>query len=228
MKKALNLACGSRTIESTKEMHWINVDSYERSGVTLDRIMDITKKFSFLSDQYDYIYSEQFIEHINWLEGLKFLRNCFRVLKKDGILRLVLPDYRKIFQKYLDRDYDFFDVFFKGLNEGDLPYYTRVYNEPQKVKKERKDNPPPRWHTSGRFEDRKRLELRCRRYTHPIEIVDWFVHQYFEHKCLYDFESLIGHLSDIGFSEIWETDIKDIDSHEPTRITSSLYIEAIK
>ena len=218
----LNIGCGRNCKEG-----FINIDSVEREN-KLDMILDVTKKFPFEKDSVDYIYAEHFIEHLNWLEGLKFLRNCFRVLKPNGILRLVLPDYYHIFQAYLDRDYAFFEVFFKGLNEGDLPYYCRVYNETEKVRRERKDNPPPDWHLSRKKEDRERLELRCRRYMFMIEIVDWFCHQYGEHKTLWDYWSLNGYLMEMGFSKIEKTDIKDIDSSAPTRITSSLFLESIK
>lgn len=227
MKKALNIGCGRRTIKSTIEMEWTNVDLYEREQ-KLDLVIDVTKEWKFEKNAYDYIYAEQFIEHLNWLEGKHFLKNCFEVLKKGGKLRLVLPHYRKIFQKYLEDDNEFFEVFFRGLNEGDLHYYSQVYLDPEKVLKERKDNPPPEWHTSPKREDRKRLKLRCRRFNYLIEIVDWFCHQFKEHKCLYDLESLSGILLDIGFSKVYEDKIQDIDSHAPTRITSSLYVEAIK
>jgi len=227
MKKALNIGCGRNLIKSTGEMEWINIDSYEREN-KLDLIVDVTKKWKFEKESIDYIYAEQFIEHLNWLEGLKFLRNCHKVLKKDGILRLVLPHYKKIFQKYLEGDSEFFEVFFEALNKSDLYYYCSVYNNPEKIRKERKDNPPPRWHLSSRFKDRKRLKLRLRVYRYPIEIVDYFCHQYFEHKCLWDYESLRGHLLKMGFSKIEETNIKDIDSHAPTRITNSLFVEGIK
>lgn len=227
MKRALNLACGRNTIQSTKEIEWTNVDSYEREN-KLDLIVDVTKHWFFDDDSYDYIYAEQFIEHLNWLDGLKFLRNCFKSLKKDGILRLVLPHYKKIFQKYLEGDKEFFEVFFEALNKSDLPYYCSVYQNPEKVRKERKNNLPPDWHTSSRLRDRKRLELRLRTYRYPIEIVDYFCHQYFEHKCLWDYTSLRGHLLEIGFSNVKSTNIKDIDSHAITRIDSSLFLEGIK
>ena len=222
-KISLNIACGNRTIESTEEFHWINIDSYEREN-PLDLIIDITKEFPFENNSVDYIYAEHFIEHLNWLEGKEFLQNCFNCLKKDGILRLVLPDYKKIFQKYLEKDYYFFKVFFQKLNNYDLSYYTKVYNEPEKIKKERKNNLPPEWH----FTDRNRLKLRLRHYDYLIEIIDWFVHQYQEHKTLWDFESLEGLLKEIGFSRIIQTNWRKIDSKAPTRVKSSLYIEGIK
>lgn len=218
----LNIGAGRDVKEG-----FINIDSYEREN-KLDMVIDVTKKFPFEKESVEYIYAEHFIEHLNWLDGLKFLRNCHKVLKKDGILRLVLPHYKKIFQKYLEGDKEFFEVFFEALNKSDLPYYCSVYSNPERVRKERKNNLPPEWHLSSRSKDRERLELRCRRYRYPIEIVDYFCHQYFEHKCLWDYNSLRGYMLEIGFSDVRSTDIKDIDSHAPTRITSSLYVEAIK
>ena len=218
----LNLACGSDTKEN-----FINVDKWNRNE-KINLICDLPKEFPFEQESIDYIYCSHFLEHLNWLEGRRFLRNCYNCLKHDSKLRLVLPDYKKIFRKYLENDNEFFKVFFEGLNNGDLQYYSEVYNNPEKIKEERKKNLPPDWHLSPRMEDRKRLQLLIRCYTHNIEIVDWFCHQYQEHKSLFDFESLNEILKNIGFSEAYETEIKEIDSHKLTRINSSLYIEAIK
>ena len=99
----LNLACGNRVKEG-----FFNTDSYQRPGVKLDLICDLTKEFPFQSNSCDYIYTEQFIEHLNWLDGIKILGHCYRCLRKGGTLRLVLPHYKKIFQKYFKFDlYDY-------------------------------------------------------------------------------------------------------------------------
>jgi len=226
-KIGLNLGCGRRIKQSTEEMKWINCDSYKREN-KLDVICDLTKEFPFDDESYQYVYIEHFLEHLNKLDGEKLLINCYKCLKKNGILRLILPHYKKIFQKYLDRDQEFFKPFFDTLNGSDYDYYSRVYNEPEKVREERKENLPPDWHLSSKLEDRKRLKLRVRKYKYLIEIIDYFCHQYSEHKMLYDFESLNGILKEIGFSNVYETEIKDIDSHQSTREKSSLYVESIK
>ena len=218
----LNLGCGRET-----KVGFVNIDCYEREN-KLDVICDLTKRFPFESDSSEYIYAEQLIEHFTWLDGFHFLQECYRCLKYKGVLRLVLPDYALIFKKYLEGDQEFFKVFFDGLNNFDYPYYSEVYTDPDKILRERVDNPPPEWHTSPRLEDRKRLELRVRNYTHLIEVVHWLTHQYGEHKTLYDLELLTELLERVGFSRVYETERKDIDSHAPTRITSSIYIEAKK
>lgn len=192
-------------------------------------IVDLTKKFPFPDDSCEYIYAEHLIEHFQWNKGNDFLIHCYFALKKDGILRLVLPDYKKIFKAYLENDHKFFESFMIDLNEGDLPYYSEVYQYPEEVLKKRKDNPPPEWHTSPRFRDRKKLALRLKWYKHHIEVVQWFTHQYGEHKTLYDFESLKYTLLNIGFSEVRQTErIEGLDSENINRIKSSLYIEAVK
>jgi len=218
----LNVGCGRETKKG-----FVNIDIMEREN-KLDMILDVTKDFPFEKDSIEYIYAEQFIEHLEWNDGFKFLQNCYNCLKMGGILRLVLPDYYKIFKAYLLQDKVFFKVFYDELNNGDLPYYSMVYDNPERIKEERRDNPPPKWHTSAKLEDRERLALRLRHYKYDIELVNWFTHQYHEHVCLYDFESLNGILRSIGFENVLQTEIKDIDSHAPSRITSSLFMEAFK
>lgn len=213
----LNLACG-RSVKKG----YINVDIMEREN-RLDFIMDLTKPFPWANGSCEYIYVEHFIEHLNWLEGQNFLIKCYRVLEAKGIIRLVIPDFKKIFRCYLNRDYAFFEPFRKNLNEVDYQYYYEVYNNPVKFK-----NISPKWHTSPHIKDRKKLELRKRKFEYLIDFVHYLTHQFGEHCNLFDFESLSGLLMSIGFTYIKKTEIKDIDSHEPTRIDSSLYVEATK
>lgn len=217
----LNLACGRDIKEG-----FINVDRNDPEG-RLDVVMDLRRKFPWEIESIDYIYVEQFLEHLNWVEGQNFLLNCYHVLKTEGTLRLVIPDYKKIFMCYLNHDYTFFDVFRKSLNENDYPYYYNMFYYPENVDRKQRER-APKWHRSIMPQDRKRLRERAKHFDHHIEIVNWFTHQFSEHKALYDFDSLSGLLMDIGFTYVKKTEIKDIDSHEPTRITCSLYVEATK
>jgi len=218
----LNIGCGNRTKKSTKNIQWINIDSYEREN-KLDLIIDITKKWLFKNNSVNYIYIEHFLEHLNWIDGKELLQNCYNSLKDDGIIRIVIPHFRKIFTKYLEGDKKFFKPFFEALNNSDYKYYSEVYENPEEIRK-RKQNKPPEWH----FTNKKRVKERIRHYDYLIDILNYMVYQYEEHKTLYDFESLEGLLKEIGFSKIVQTNHKKIDSKAPTRIKSSLYIEGIK
>lgn len=54
--------------------------------------MDTTKRFPFDNDTFDYIVAEHVIEHIRYNDALKMLRECRRVLKNGGVIRIATPD----------------------------------------------------------------------------------------------------------------------------------------
>lgn len=49
-----------------------------------------------------YIVSEQFLEHFTRQEGFRLLRECFRILKKSGVIRTQVPDLYITVKRYLD------------------------------------------------------------------------------------------------------------------------------
>lgn len=54
--------------------------------------LDATKPFPIPEGTFDYIFSEHMIEHISWQKGQLMLRECRRVLKPGGIIRIATPD----------------------------------------------------------------------------------------------------------------------------------------
>ena len=62
--------------------------------------MDATKKFPFEDCTFDYVYSEHFIEHVDYTTGLEVLRECFRVLKRGGKIRVTTPDLKFLMRLY--------------------------------------------------------------------------------------------------------------------------------
>ena len=54
---------------------------------------DVRKRLKFKTNSVDYIYSSHMIEHLFKDEALFFLKECFRVLKKGGEIRLCIPDW---------------------------------------------------------------------------------------------------------------------------------------
>lgn len=49
----------------------------------------------------DVIYNSHMLEHLNPSSAKKFLKDCHRVLKKNGIIRIVVPDLEQICHQYL-------------------------------------------------------------------------------------------------------------------------------
>lgn len=63
---------------------------------------DVRKGLPFADQTISYIYSSHTFEHFHWEDSLKIARDCFRVLKPGGVLRVVVPDLRLIVGEYLE------------------------------------------------------------------------------------------------------------------------------
>ena len=60
----------------------------------------MTTRFPWNNETADVVYSSHTLEHSTRHEGRVFLAECFRVLKKGGIVRLVVPDLQEIIMMY--------------------------------------------------------------------------------------------------------------------------------
>jgi predicted SAM-dependent methyltransferase len=79
----LHIGSGPHRIEG-----WINIDSQEYPGV--DRLLDVTQGLPF--EEVELIFAEHFIEHLAYDDAQRFLGECRRVLRDDGMLRLSTPN----------------------------------------------------------------------------------------------------------------------------------------
>lgn len=77
---------------------WLNTDLYPRtiSSATLDA----TKPFPFPDRSFDYVFSEHQIEHIAYDEGLTMLKECHRILRRGGKLRIATPSLDRMIQLF--------------------------------------------------------------------------------------------------------------------------------
>ena len=77
----------------------------------------------------DYIYCSHVLEHFEKEEAVKILKECRRVLKDKGLIRIVLPDLSKIIKNYKDAEQfnrEFFG-FDKDLFIGPLGKLKRIF-----------------------------------------------------------------------------------------------------
>lgn len=81
----LHIGCGSVILKG-----WINLDLSFCKGI--DLIDDVRDGLPFKNFAFDYIFAEHFLEHLTIEEGKDFLKECYRVLKEDGVLRLSTPN----------------------------------------------------------------------------------------------------------------------------------------
>ena len=72
---------------------WLNTDLAVIPGVT---IMDATRRFPFADGSFQFVFSEHMIEHIQYEDAIGMLRECHRVMRKGGIIRVTTPDLAAI------------------------------------------------------------------------------------------------------------------------------------
>jgi predicted SAM-dependent methyltransferase len=68
--------------------------------------MDATKPFPLPSNSFDYVYSEHVIEHLPYKEGMFMLRECFRILRPGGRVRMATPSLDAMFRMFQSDDDD--------------------------------------------------------------------------------------------------------------------------
>lgn len=84
----LNLGSGNDYRLSDSDKRYINLDNSE--NVKTDIVCDVTKeKLPFPDNHFDEIIAIDFFEHI--LYPIPVLNECYRVIKKDGILEIEVP-----------------------------------------------------------------------------------------------------------------------------------------
>lgn len=91
--------------------------SYERKweGVVLH---DLRKGIPERDNSVDWVYSSNFLEHLEKYETEVLLKECLRVLKIGGRIRLVVPDIRKVISNFAKTgDADVFCREFYGFDK---------------------------------------------------------------------------------------------------------------
>lgn len=93
--KYLNVGCGKKF---SKHEVWENIDMYSHSKHV--REYNLLKGFPYPDNKFDTVYHSQVLEHIPKEEAAGFLKECHRVLKEGGIIRVVVPDLENIIGEY--------------------------------------------------------------------------------------------------------------------------------
>lgn len=92
--KMLNIACGRRYHEN-----WINIDFHTESKKI--KKVNLLSGLPFDNKSFDVIYSSHFLEHLSSSQVRFVLKEFKRVLKTNGILRVVVPDLENLCREYL-------------------------------------------------------------------------------------------------------------------------------
>jgi predicted SAM-dependent methyltransferase len=98
---------------------WVNVDVLPLEGFAdknrfIYRKMDARGGLPCPNRCADFLYASHFLEHLNPEDGRKFLREAFRIMRPGGVVRIVVPDTRRLAQHYLNGTLGVFDEISDG------------------------------------------------------------------------------------------------------------------
>jgi SAM-dependent methyltransferase len=92
--RKLNFGCGDRFTSG-----WVNIDFYSPHR-SVQRV-NLLAGFPFPDNSFDAVYSSHVLEHFTRAQAMKLVAEAYRVLKKGGILRIVVPDLEETCREYL-------------------------------------------------------------------------------------------------------------------------------
>ncbi len=92
--KLLNLGCGSNFHKD-----WTNIDFISSSEHVITH--NLLEGIPVENNSTDVVYHSHVLEHFSKDDGVKFLQECFRVLKTEGIIRIAVPDLETIVKEYI-------------------------------------------------------------------------------------------------------------------------------
>ncbi len=96
VQSKLHLGCGAIILPG-----WLNVDINPGPGGVQ---CDLTKPLRMASATVDYVFNEHFLEHLDRAQGVALLRECYRVLRKGGVLRIITPDLQVLMTDYVTKN----------------------------------------------------------------------------------------------------------------------------
>ena len=93
MKTYLNLGCGQRFHKD-----WSNIDFVSQSEYV--QAHNLLQGIPFSNESFEVVYHSHVLEHFSKTDGKKFIQECYRVLKPNGIIRIAVPDLAQIINEY--------------------------------------------------------------------------------------------------------------------------------
>ncbi|HUY74116.1 MAG TPA: methyltransferase domain-containing protein [Candidatus Dormibacteraeota bacterium] len=88
----LHLGCGPVHLDG-----WINVDLY---GKAADVALDLRHPTPFEDSSMAAVFHEHLLEHLALPDGTRLLRECYRLLRPGGVIRVAVPDFGAYAESY--------------------------------------------------------------------------------------------------------------------------------
>ena len=92
--KLLNLGCGQKY-----HSDWVNIDFVSNNEYVVQH--NLLAGIPIEDNEAAVVYHSHVLEHFSKDDGFHFMKECYRVLNKNGIIRIAVPDLETIAKEYL-------------------------------------------------------------------------------------------------------------------------------
>jgi predicted SAM-dependent methyltransferase len=113
-EKKLHIGCGQN-----QPKDWLNCDLYPLANNIIH--LNATEIFPFENEAFSYVFSEHMIEHIPYEGGAFMLKECCRVLKKGGKIRISTPNLQSFINLYTNDKTDLQNNYISWNTEQFIP-----------------------------------------------------------------------------------------------------------
>lgn len=105
--------------------NWINIDIHDlhkwaEAHQYKFQQHDARQHFNLPNESVDMIYSSHFLEHLNYTDGENFLKECYRMMKPQATMRIIVPDTQILINMYNHKSLTELDEINKECSE--IPY----------------------------------------------------------------------------------------------------------
>ena len=130
--KRYNLGCGLKIYENFLNVgYWSQLKSdvlYKDLNGTMNTVMfnhDLRNGVPAVDNSLDLVYHSHMLEHLSYVDGIEFLKDCFRVLKHGARMRVLVPDLELWINAYHNNNKFFFDQYKKYGGIDPSIYFTK-------------------------------------------------------------------------------------------------------
>jgi len=109
---SLHVGCGDILLKGWLNIRYERREEYgkiKKSNEAFYLNYNLLKTWPFENDSIQHIAGSHFIEHLDLNQGIQFLKESFRVLKKGGVIRLSCPDLNIYARNYIENNRKFFE-----------------------------------------------------------------------------------------------------------------------
>ena len=79
---------------------WLNADLHDYGRPDELVYLDARRPFPLPDESFDFVFSEHMLEHLSYVDGLRCLGECRRVLRPGGGIRIATPSLERLVRLY--------------------------------------------------------------------------------------------------------------------------------